>query len=159
MAQSVERVPLTLSLYLNDKQLFWKEGREKEKGRKKEERGGEGRIPILEEDGGINSSTNAAIQQKKQRHEKTAQRASTDIRAIFKPPPRSLAHSLTDVLLPCLIPSLSHPLGLPPLTLPQHLLQELLKAQRHKAVPIVIIPLKRIRHPLQTDARLHKQIK
>ncbi|KFZ08968.1 hypothetical protein V502_09018, partial [Pseudogymnoascus sp. VKM F-4520 (FW-2644)] len=48
----------------------------------------------------------------------------------------------------------------PPTTLPlpQHLLQKLLKAQRHKPIPIIIIPLKRIRHPLQRNTRLHKQI-
>ena len=49
----------------------------------------------------------------------------------------------------------------PPTTLPlpQHLLEKLLKAQRHKPIPIIIIPLKRIRHPLQRNTRLHKQIK
>lgn len=45
------------------------------------------------------------------------------------------------------------------LPLPQHLLQKLLKAQRHKPISIIIIPLKRIRHPLERNTRLHKQIK
>ena len=37
--------------------------------------------------------------------------------------------------------------------------QELLKAQRNIPIPIIIIPLKHIRHPLQTNTALHKQIK
>lgn len=37
--------------------------------------------------------------------------------------------------------------------------QELLKAQRDIPIPIIIIPLKHIRHPLQTNTALHKQIK
>ncbi|KFY31340.1 hypothetical protein V493_01197 [Pseudogymnoascus sp. VKM F-4281 (FW-2241)] len=45
------------------------------------------------------------------------------------------------------------------LPLSQHLLQKLLKAQRHKPIPIIIIPLKRIRHPFKRNTRLHKQIK
>jgi len=36
--------------------------------------------------------------------------------------------------------------------------QKLLKAQRHEPIPIIIIPLKHIRHPLQTDTALHEQI-
>ncbi|KFY77129.1 hypothetical protein V499_03426 [Pseudogymnoascus sp. VKM F-103] len=46
-----------------------------------------------------------------------------------------------------------------PLPLPQHLLQKLLKAQRHKPIPIIIIALKRIRHPLKRNTRLNEQIK
>ena len=34
-----------------------------------------------------------------------------------------------------------------------------LQAQRNIPIPIIIIPLKYIRHPLQANARLHKQIK
>ncbi|KFZ19097.1 hypothetical protein V501_00837, partial [Pseudogymnoascus sp. VKM F-4519 (FW-2642)] len=61
--------------------------------------------------------------------------------------------------------TVNHPLSSPfnspntPLPLPQHLLQKLLKAQRHKPIPIIIIALKRIRHPLQRYTRLDKQIK
>ena len=35
----------------------------------------------------------------------------------------------------------------------------MLKAQRHKPIPIIIVPLKRIRHPLEGNTSLHEQIK
>jgi hypothetical protein len=65
----------------------------------------------------------------------------------------------------CGIRTVNHPRFIPltlpttTLPLPQHLLQKLLKAQRHKPIPIIIIPLKRIRHPLKRNTRLNKQIK
>jgi hypothetical protein len=36
--------------------------------------------------------------------------------------------------------------------------QELLKTQRNKSIPVVVIPLKYIRHPLQYNTALHEQI-
>lgn len=43
--------------------------------------------------------------------------------------------------------------------LPQNLRQEILKTQRDIPVPILIILLEHIRHPLQTNTSLHEQIK
>lgn len=41
----------------------------------------------------------------------------------------------------------------------QNLTQEILKAQRDISIPVVIIPLEHIRHALQRDTRLNKQVK
>lgn len=41
----------------------------------------------------------------------------------------------------------------------QNLAQEILKAQSNVAIPVIIISLKHIRHTLQRDARLNKQVK
>lgn len=45
------------------------------------------------------------------------------------------------------------------LQLLQNFTQEILKAQCNISIPVVIIPLKHIRHALQRDTRLNKQIK
>ena len=42
--------------------------------------------------------------------------------------------------------------------LPQYLLQKVLKGERDEAVTIVVVFFKRIRHALERDARLHKQV-
>lgn len=41
----------------------------------------------------------------------------------------------------------------------QDLAQEILKAQRNVSITVIVILLEHIRHPLQTDASLHKQVK
>lgn len=44
------------------------------------------------------------------------------------------------------------------LLLPNDLGQEVLERQSYIAIPVIIILLKHIRHPLQADAALHKQV-
>lgn len=50
-------------------------------------------------------------------------------------------------------------LARPLLQLLQNLAQEVLKTQRNISIPIIVIPLKHVRHALQRDARLDEEVK
>lgn len=41
---------------------------------------------------------------------------------------------------------------------PDHLGEELFEAERDIAIPIIVVPLEYIRHPLQADASLYEEI-